>query len=161
MKNMLQNANMELGQYSCRSTEYYNLLGALSLSSPNWKIDAQSWKSFCEDTIDYYNQMVKICGSHRYLAVCICKFVNGIGQDFILDSISWISSILHQAKEQYDDNEISNAFIYEFERLIPRIEKRITSILSNQNTRLDLTTILDYLIIHNSLPAFKLRETIL
>ena len=105
--------------------------------------------------------MINTLGSHRYLAVCICKFINSIGQDYILESLSWISDILRQANNKYDDNQIAISFKNEFEKLIPHIEERLETILPDQQMRSDLTTILDYLIIQNSREAFKLREALL
>ncbi len=161
MKSLLPYAKNEIDSLMFRSNEYYELLNALTLTSQKWKDDAKTWNCFGIDSEEYFQQIVEIFRVHSYLSVCICKFINSIGHDYILNSISWLSNILHTASDKYNDNEITILLVKEFESMIPQIEKNIEEILLNQQMRTDLTSILDYLIIQNSREAFKLREAIL
>lgn len=123
MINILADAENEIDNHCPQSREYTELLEALTLTSIKWKEDVNSWNSFGKDTIEYFKQLISTFGQHKYLAICICHFINGIGQCYLFEGITWISTILANSSISFED-ETSELFNVTFENLIPRINEK-------------------------------------
>jgi len=148
-----------LAKDSCRYDDSQRVLDLMTLKPLYWEGNEEVWEGEEREILAFFESLVSICGCHRYLAVAISKFVYGVGKRFVLQSLQWIAQIIVQSQGEYDyGGENAQKIKTNFEKLIPQIESRMQDI--KNDTRTHLILILDYLVTQNSLPAFRMRESL-
>lgn len=145
----------------CRHQDSQQVLDVMALNPLYGVGDELVWNGSDTALVAFFDSLVAQCGCHRHLAVSVMKFTNGVGKRFLHHSLKWIDQIILRSQDEYDyhGNNAKNITKH-FEHLVPLINKRMESLISDMETRKHLISILDYLVAHNSLSAFQMRETL-
>ncbi len=150
-----------LAKSSCNHYDNQQALDVMALNPLYWEGNEGTWDGADTAILTYFDSLVRQCGNHRHLAVSVIKFACGVGKRFLFPSLRWINNILLQSQHEYDyGGGNANNIKTHFEKLIPLIEKRMVEIQLDIEIRRHLISILDYLVTLNSLPAFRLRESL-
>lgn len=128
------------------------------LAWPYWKDTAKEWHSFKEKDKQFFKNIVNDIGQNPSVLDSIAKLLNEIGSPFLNDGIFWISEMVEKSKwEKLETNTV-----YYIEILVRKyIYLNRSKVKQTIRIKNQIIIILNFLISHNSVNAYLLREDII
>lgn len=131
------------------------------LAWPYWKKNARKWHSLRDREREFFRQAAEDMGRHPAVLDALAKLLNEIGSEFLRDGIGWISGILarHQVLETV---KLEVNTLYYLENAVRRFTLlNHRDLKSSPQTRTQVLTILDFLVLRGSMVGYLLREEVL
>lgn len=142
------------GHYFSKITHSY------LLAWPYWRAEIQEWHGLKESEIGFYKEIAEQAGNHPAVLDSISQVLNGIGNRFVNDGISWLSTIIMNNKG-LESEVLETNTVYYIEKII-----RKYTYLNRERIKRDvklktkILIILDFLVARGSVQGYLLREDV-
>ena len=124
-----------------------------------WKKDIVEWHSLRSENRDFFRQMSDEIGSHPATLQAISRLLNGIGQLYLDDGVTWVSNML--ANDRYADDPLKSYTVIYIERFVERyINLNREKIKKRTELKSKIIMILEHLIKNGSAIGSMLIESI-
>ena len=133
------------------------LLDTYLLGWRNWNVALKKWDALDETRQGFYDDFLNLCDDQASVALSFVRLIATVGEVFVVPAMGWIDRILAKNKHKMYGEDLKR-FISEFEGIFPLIEKHGAEIRGNVDVRRQLERMLDFLIMHHSLEAYRFRE---
>ncbi|MCM2534320.1 ATP-binding protein [Neobacillus pocheonensis] len=142
---------------------YYNqkIIKSYLFAQTLWNENATEWHTLKDNNKRFLNKVTRNMGGAPSVLYAIAKLLNGVGQKYLNNGISWISRILiehHNIRtEQLEGNTI-----YQLENLVKSyIYKNREKVRRETKLKQEVLIILDFLVEKGSVAGYMLRENVL
>jgi hypothetical protein len=126
-----------------------------------WNETAKEWHTLKNREKKFLKEVFLKIGHCPSALLAAGKLLNEIGSTFIEDGIGWISEMINENPELFDNPLKTNTRYYMENLLKKYIFENRERIKRNQRTKDNLLTILNFLIEKESVIGYMLRESIL
>lgn len=142
----------------CRDID--NIIKGYLFATVNWKKDAKEWHTLKSNNKKFFKEVSEKIGHCPSTLDALAKLLNGVGNSYIDDAVSWISGIIEINKCFIKHNFEENT-IYYIENLCTRyIYNNPEKIRKDKVLRDKILVILNFLIEKSSVVGYMLREGI-
>lgn len=136
------------------------LLDAYLLGWRGWNPKLKQWSALDLSRRGFYEEFLNRCDDRPSVAMSLVRLIATVGEAFIVPALGWIDRILTKNKDKMNGDEVKQ-FVDAFEGLFPLLEKHGVEIRNDTDACQQLERILDYLVVHHSLEAYRFRELFL
>ncbi|WP_339259802.1 AVAST type 4 anti-phage nuclease Avs4 [Lysinibacillus sp. FSL K6-3209] len=146
-----------------RKNSYGNsrLIKSYLFAETLWNDNIKEWHSLTEQNKRFLMKVTRRLGDSPAVLYSIAKLLDGIGQKFINDGISWISRMLLENQSIWSA-ELEDCTVYYLENVIKRyIHINRENIRREVRLKGEVIIVLDFLVEKGSVPGYMLRESIL
>lgn len=147
--------------YGTNYRDRNQMIRSFLLAFPYWGKEAKNWKSLKDREKNFYSKIISELGSHPDVLYSVAKFLTEIGTPFQNEGVFWLRDIINKSPK-INSKELEQNILYYLELFMQCffIEKRDT-IKKNTAYKDAVLTILNFLIEHNSVAGYLIRESIL
>ena len=147
--------------YGTNYRDRNQMIRSFLLAFPYWGKEAKNWKSLKDREKNFYSKIISELGSHPDVLYSVAKFLTEIGTPFQNEGVFWLRDIINKSPK-INSKELEQNILYYLELFMQCffIEKRDT-IKKNTAYKDAVLTILNFLIEHNSVAGYLMRESIL
>ncbi|HWO95639.1 MAG TPA: AVAST type 4 anti-phage nuclease Avs4 [Bacillus sp. (in: firmicutes)] len=142
---------------------YYNqkIIKSYLFAETPWNENVSEWHAFKDNNIRFLSKVAKNMGESPTVLYSIAKLLNGIGQKYLNNGISWITKILIEYENIWTKHLEVNT-IYHLENLVKSyIYKNREKIRRETKLKQEVLVILDFLVEKGSAAGYMLRENVL
>ncbi|WP_294744948.1 AVAST type 4 anti-phage nuclease Avs4 [uncultured Exiguobacterium sp.] len=152
---------VELNQKRKKSYDNSRLIKSFLFAETLWNDNIKEWHSLTEQNKRFLMKVTRRLGDAPAALYSIAKLLNGIGQHFIKEGISWISSMLSNNRDLWSD-ELEDYTVYYLESVTKNyIHINRENIRREARLKREVLTVLDFLVEKGSVAGYMLRESIL
>lgn len=138
-----------------------NIVKSYLFAQIYWKENTTEWRTLKSENKKFFKNISEKIGYYPQVLYAISKLLNDIGSPYLNDGVSWISGILQNNKSLLDVKLETNT-IYYLENLGKKyIYENREKIRKTKKLKLEVLTILNFLINKGSVVGYMLRETIM
>ncbi|PET62780.1 MULTISPECIES: AVAST type 4 anti-phage nuclease Avs4 [Bacillus cereus group] len=126
-----------------------------------WDENDTEWHALQDNNKRFFSKVTRNMGESPAVLYSIAKLLNGIGQKYLNSGISWISRILNNHPNLWE-NQLDESTMYQLEKLVKSyIYKNRERIKRETKLKREVLDILDFLVENGSVAGYMLRENIL
>lgn len=138
-----------------------NIVKSYLFAQIYWKENTTEWRTLKSDNKKFFKNISEKIGYYPQVLYAISKLLNDIGSPYLNDGVSWISGIL-QNNKSLSDVKLETNTIYYLENLGKKyIYENREKIRKTKKLKLEVLTILNFLINKGSVVGYMLREKIM
>ncbi|MFF2596471.1 AVAST type 4 anti-phage nuclease Avs4 [Priestia megaterium] len=142
---------------------YYNqsIIKSYLFALTPWGENITEWHTLKETNKRFFSKVTKKMGNSPSVLYAVVKLLNGVGQRYLNNGVSWVSKILIEHYNIWSTQLESNT-IYELENMMKRyIYKNRERIRRETKLKQEVLIILDFLVEKGSVAGYMLRENVL
>ena len=152
---------VELNNKRKKSYGNSRLIKSFLFAETLWNDNIKEWHSLTESNKRFLMKVTRQLGDAPAALYSIVKLLNGTGQRFIKDGISWISSMLSNNENLWND-ELEDYTVYYLENVTKNyIHINRENIRREARLKREILIVLDFLVEKGSVAGYMLRESIL
>lgn len=152
---------VEFNQKQKNSYGNSRLIKSFLFAETLWSDNIKEWHSLTEQNKRFLMKVTRRLGDAPAALYSIAKLLDGIGQDFIKEGMSWISSMLSINRDLWND-ELEDYTVYYLENVSKNyIHINRENIRREARLKWEVLTVLDFLVEKGSVAGYMLRESIL
>ncbi|MDV5068285.1 AVAST type 4 anti-phage nuclease Avs4 [Bacillus sp. W1] len=146
-----------------KSYGYYNqkIIKSYLFAQSPWNENVTEWHAIKDNNKRFFSKVTRNIGESPSVLYSIAKLLNGIGQRYLNNGVSWISRILINHSNVWVA-QLESDTIYQLEKLVKSyIYKNRERIRREMKLKQEVLVILDFLVEKGSVAGYMLRENIL
>ncbi|WPF79099.1 AVAST type 4 anti-phage nuclease Avs4 [Bacillus velezensis] len=147
----------------CKGESYYNqkIIKSYLFASIPWKENVFEWHAFKDSNKRFLSKVARKMEESPSVLYSIAKLLNGVGQKYLNNGITWISKLLIE-NDNIWKGKLEENTIYHLENLVKSyIYKNRERVKRETKLKQEVLLILDFLVEKGSVAGYMLRENIL
>ncbi|MCY8138579.1 AVAST type 4 anti-phage nuclease Avs4 [Bacillus inaquosorum] len=146
-----------------KGESYYNqkIIKSYLFASIPWNEDVSEWHAFKDNNKRFLSKVARKMGESPSVLYSIAKLLNGVGQKYLNNGITWISKLLIENNNIWAAKLEENT-TYHLENLVKSyIYKNRERIKRETKLKQEVLVILNFLVEKGSVAGYMLRENVL